>query len=273
MLKLICLTKTYRLDDFALWLEYHSQFGCKICILDNESSVNVSERVSSFANENVSYSKIAGFADQWNLFGDILNGKTDLHFDNGDLVMFLDDDEFLWYDASQYSSLECVLRAQYKQLSCLLLPEILMSTHHITHNRSKLSPLASYYRRNDFATQGKACILWNDWTTYSYNLKNFEVGHVPWMNGVRMSDVVGSGVTKTTYGVCDYDAPVRLYHYHIKSEADWQIKIARGSAACAAEPNKNGAYDTDITRNKKFGNYDTLDFTMKLAVEKLLKTS
>lgn len=273
MLKLICLTKTYRLDDFALWLKYHLRFGCEICILDNESPADVSECVLPLVNENISYNKISGFADQWNLFGDIMNNKTDLHFNNGDLVIFLDDDEYLWYDETLYSSLECALRAQYKQLSCLLLPEILMSTHHITHDRSQLLPLASYYRRNDFASQGKACVMWNEWTSYSFNLKNFEIGHVPWINGTRMSDVVGSGVTKTTYGVCKYDAPVRLYHYHIKSEADWRIKIERGSAAIASEPGKNGSYSSEITQNKKFGKYDIPDLTMKLAVEKMLKNS
>ena len=247
--------------------------GCEMHILDNESPVDVHGCVLSLENEHATYRKISGFADQWNLFSDILNSKTDLRFDNDDLVVFLDDDEYLWYDSSSYSSLECALRAQYKQLSCLLLPEILMSTHHIAHDRSQLLPLVSYYRRNDFASQGKACVMWNEWSSYSYNLKNFEIGHAPWIDGVRMSDVVGSGVTKTTYGVCKYDAPARLYHYHIKSEADWRMKIERGSAAVASEPGKNGSYSSEITQNKKFGEYDIPDFTMKLAVEKMLKKS
>lgn len=273
MLTLICLTKSYRIEDFAAWFDYHSSLGCNLCILDNDSTVDIHTYVSEHMREGIYYRHISGFADQWNLFRDILNSRTEIQFKDDELVMFLDDDEFLWFDDSKYSSLECALRAQFRQLSCLLLPEILLSTHHLTEGRSQILPLASYYRRNDLATQGKACILWDHWSKYSYNLKDFEIGHVPWINKIRMSDVVGSDVSKSTYGLCKYDAPVRLYHYHIKSAEDWKIKIERGSAAIAAEPGKNGSYDSDILKNKKFGGYDIPDFTMKNKVETLLGKS
>lgn len=274
MLTLICLTKSYRIDDFAAWFDYHSSLGCNLCILDNDSTVDVHEYVLAHKRDGIVYERIHGFPDQWHLFADILNGKTSIRFVDDELVMFIDDDEYLWFDDGVYSSLECALRAHFRQLSCLLLPEILMSTHHLTQCRSQILPMVSYYRRNDLATQGKACILWNHWTSYSYTFKDHQIGHVPWMNGIRMSDVVGSGVAKNTYGVCGYDAAVRMYHYHIKSEDDWRIKIARGSAAVAAEIGQNGSYDADIAKNKKYGNYDVLDFTMKRRMETLLgKTS
>lgn len=273
MLTVICLTKSYRLEDFAAWFDYHKSLGCSLCILDNDSKADICSYVSEHNGDGIFYKHISGFPDQWKLFGDILNGKTELEFKDDELVMFLDDDEYLWFDGSKYSSLECALRAHFKQLSCLLLPEILLSTHHLTAGRSQILPLARYYHRNDLATQGKACIWWQHWDKYSYNHENFEIGHVPWINKIRLSDVVGSDVSKTTYGLCKYDAPLRLYHYHIKSEEDWKIKIERGSAAMPAEPGKNGSYDSDILKDKKYGGYDIPDFTMKYEMEKFLKIS
>lgn len=269
MLHLICLTKTYRLDDFECWLKFHQEPTTKIYVIDNESFENSDTMRAVCMRYDANYQYFKGFPDQWNLFSSILNGKTDITFEENDVVMFLDDDEFLWYDKSLYSSLECALRAQFKMLGCLLIPEILLSTHHLTEGRSDVCPLACYYRRNDRATQGKAAVLWAPWETYSFNYGDTEIGHVPWVNKRRFSDVVGSDVSKTTYGLCDYDAPVRLYHYHIKSLADWKVKIERGSAAAQSEEKKNGNYDEDITKDKKYGGYKVPDFTMKTAWEKI----
>ena len=70
--------------------------------------------------------------------------------------------------------------------------------------------------------------------------------------------VVGSDVSKTTYGLVSYDAPLRLYHYHIKSLDDWKHKLARGSAANAEQ-----FYDEDITKNKWYGGYEVPDLSMQ----------
>jgi hypothetical protein len=48
-----------------------------------------------------------------------------------------------------------------------------------------------------------------------------------------------------------------LYHYHIKSEEDWEKKINRGSAAVDHQ-----WYDADVKQNKYFGDYNILDMTM-----------
>lgn len=267
MLHIICLTKSYRLDDFECWVKFHVGPNTKIHIIDNDSSVNIEPICEKYGLERI---PLVGFADQWGLFGNILNGKTEIKFEEDDIVMFLDDDEFLWYDGNKYSSLECALKASFKQTGCLLLPEILMSTHHLTAGRSAVCPEACYYRRGDLSSQGKAAVLWASWLKYSFNHGDTEIGHVPWINKHRYSDVLGSDVSKTTYGLCDYDAPLRLYHYHIKSETDWNIKIQRGSAAIFVnEPGKNGSYDPDITKDKKFGGYDIPDFTMKQAWERI----
>lgn len=264
MLHIICLTKSYRLDDFECWLSHHIRMGANVHILDNESLVDIKPICEKYGT---AYTSISGFADQWKLFARILNGKTDLKFEKDDLVSFIDDDEYLWYDRLSYSSLEEALRAQIKQLGCLLLPEILMSTRRLTCGRQAVLPIACYYRRADISSQGKGIVLYDPDRKYSFDHKDFEIGHVPWIDKIRLSDVVGSDVSKSTYGKCDYNAPVRLYHYHIKSEQDWKIKIERGSAATPSEPGHNGSYDDDIRKDKKFGGYDVPDFAMKNMIE------
>ena len=81
---------------------------------------------------------------------------------------------------------------------------------------------------------------------------------------MRYSDVVGSDCSKTTYGLVKYNAPVRLYHYHIKSLDDQKHKLARGSAA-----NEIQFYDEDITKNLWYGGYDVIDLTMLNTAKKL----
>jgi hypothetical protein len=82
------------------------------------------------------------------------------------------------------------------------------------------------------------------------------------MNGIRVSEVVGSGVSKTTYGITDYTGPVRLYHYHLKSQADWQWKIERGSAAVDHQ-----WYDKDVRKDPYYGGYSVPDFTMSYCAD------
>jgi hypothetical protein len=81
---------------------------------------------------------------------------------------------------------------------------------------------------------------------------------------MRFSDVVGSDVSKTTYGLVSYDAPLRLYHYHIKSLDDWKHKLARGSAANTVQ-----IYNEDITKNIWYGGYDFIDLTMLNTAKRL----
>ena len=274
MFRLICLTKTYNLRDIEAWLQYHSKFVPCIWLLDNESPVGDVEMRFLADKYNAIYMPIAGFADQWALFGQILNKKTDIFIQNDDFVCFLDDDEYLY--CSDNKNFENIVKAQFKQLDCILLPEILMSTKHYQAKRGAVLPEFATYRRNDLSSQGKSIIWWNDWSEYSFNLHDEEKGHVPWINKRRYSDVVGSGVSKTTYGLTPKnlaDQELALIHYHIKSEDDWNMKIKRGSAATpSTETRQNGSYDDDIKKNIKFGGYDVQDFTMKRHFESVINT-
>lgn len=273
MLHIVCLTKTYRLDDIEAWLQYHSFLGVKVWLIDNESIVGKSKMQNLSNKYLVNYIFLSGFADQWHLFSDILNQTTEIKFKEDDLVCFLDDDEYLYFKCER-QLLEQTIRNQFKQLGCIMLPEVLMSTRKYREKRKEVLPLFSTYRRNDYSSQGKAVVWWNSWHTYDYTLHTEEIGHIPWIDGRRYSEVVGSDVSKTTYGLTPTDLesqPIALVHYHIKSQEDWKIKIERGSAANkTTEERQNGSYDSDIHKDIKFGNYTIQDLTMKRHFEKII---
>ena len=151
---------------------------------------------------------------------------------------------------------------------CVLVPQTLMSTHELwLGDRTEPYVRTHFYRRNDASTQGKAIIKYDPKFYYDFTIKTGEeYGHVPviWElnknnkdQAQRMSLVNGVGVSKSTYGDVDYNACLRLYHYHIKSEPDWKNKIERGSAAVDHQ-----WYASDVRANKYFGGYDITDFTM-----------
>lgn len=275
----ICLTKSYNLADFSAWLMYHYFYFDRVIILDNESEVDIQTECKKYPR--VEYKKIEGWANQWKLFSDILNLKTDIEFSEGEYVMFLDDDEYL-YESSHNDFINRKIMADFKptgynirqrrfisetiddsfgQLDCLLLPEILMAPKFLPETRDTILPAHNVYAVSEYSSQGKAIIRWSPGNKYDFRKGKKEIGHVPWVNGIRMSDVVGSGVSKTTYGLQPHPwapkSPVKpallfLFHYHIKSMADWNKKIERGSAATKNDTRKNGTYDDDITKNSKY---------------------
>ena len=91
MIHLVCLTKPYNDNDFKLWYKWHKALGIdKIHVFNNDSDL----RIDRYVNPPDTYQYIHGWPDQWNLYNKILNENT-LGFENQDIVMFLDDDEFL----------------------------------------------------------------------------------------------------------------------------------------------------------------------------------
>lgn len=259
MIHLVCLTKSYNENDFKLWYSWHKSIGVdRIHVYDNESTVNIKK----FVTGKDTYNKITGWPNQWQMFSDILNHNA-LNMNKNDLVMFFDDDEYIWHN--MVKPLETTLYNQFKLLGCVLVPQILMSTKDFQLQRSKNLIEQSYYRRNDSSNQGKCILLYDSSNEYDFTKEEQnEKGHVPFINGMRYSEVVGSDCSKTTYGLVDYDAPVRLYHYHVKSADDWKHKIERGSAACKVQ-----YYDSDITKDKWYGKYEIIDLTMLNTAKKL----
>jgi hypothetical protein len=250
MIHLVCLTKPYNENDFKLWYEWYKKLDIdKIHIFNNDSDL----KIERFLRKQDSYHKIQGWPNQWQLFSDILNHNS-FNMSKGDIIMFFDDDEFLWCDGK----LEETIRQQFKMLDCVLVPQILIGPKELPLQRSKNVIESGYYRRTDLANQGKCILLYDKNNEYDFTKEvQNEKGHVPFINGMRYSDVVGSDCSKTTYGLVAYDAPLRLYHYHMKSIDDWKKKIERGTAACPTQ-----FYDSDVTKDKWYGGYSTTDLTM-----------
>lgn len=256
----ICLTKQYNENDFKCFVNYYNSLNVVLHIIDNGCSFDVN------AYKAATVHKIEGFANQWHLFDDILNKNLfDYNFEDGDYVIFADDDEYYWFDEYVYKSLTDAISAEFAKtaLDVLMLPQILMSTLHLQPKRTENYVMTHYYRRNDYSSQGKCIIRYNKNAKYSFSKNNPEIGHIPYIkygadSYFRYSKVVGSDESSTTYGVTAYNAPLRLYHYHIKSEEDWSEKWKRGSAACKKHP-----YNEDITKNKAFGDYNVFDITLR----------
>jgi len=255
MIHIICLTKTHKKNDFVLWYNWHRQITENIHIIDNESSVDI----KSLMNGGT-YEQITGWPNQWKLFSDICMDNR-YNFVSGDDIAFVDDDEYLWFDHRQFSNFGEALNKQYQQLDCILLPQILMSTKNVQQKRKCNLIQYSTYRRNDLTSQGKAIFKWRSDTKYKFRKSNSkEEGHVPWINGIRCSDVQGPngyGCSQTTYALTYPEADIRLYHFHIKSMQDWYIKHLRGSAAVDHQ-----WYNQDIRKNPNYGGYEVPDFSL-----------
>ena len=295
----VCLTKAYNWGDTLTWLRYYDQLGYTIHLIDNESEFDASTWFKDRPQHT--YEKIEGWPDQWRLFSNILT-ENKYGFNKGDLVAFIDDDEYLWYyldywkmveskdpqyKNKYYEPMEDYLVKQMKKQTdmgvpgCVLVPQILMSSSELMKGRDESSYIDSnYYRRTDTSSQGKAIVLYDPEYTYDFTIKvGEECGHVPVIykesfdpsvyadtveHAKRLSLVNGEGISETTYGDVDYNACLRLYHYHIKSENDWHKKINRGSSAVDHQ-----WYASDVRANKYFGGYNIPDFTM-LETKKLM---
>lgn len=274
MKHIVCLTKSYLLEDINYWYDYHHRLGYTIHIIDNDSTVNVKGVYELLKSDGDTYEEIHGWPNQWQLFDDILK-KNRYGFKDGDYVAFIDDDEYIWYyqdyyemvekynpkfEGKHYDSLEEYLQRETGARSdhAILMPQILMSTNVLTETRFGAIVNHSVYRRDDEATQGKVFIRYDSNRKYQFNHDLNERGHVPLIDGKRQSFVNASaGVSNTTYGAVDYNACIRLYHYHIKSDWDWTKKFSRGSAAVDHQ-----WYNQAIQKNKNYGGYVVPDFTM-----------
>lgn len=269
MKHIVCLTKTYNLDDFKLWYNYHSSLGYVIHIIDNESICNI----QTLLKTKDTYTRLTGWPNQWELYNEICRNNW-YNFMDGDFVAFIDDDEYIWYYldyykiiekddpkymGKNYESIEEYLEKQMTEykLDCVIMPQILMSTSEFKKDRKENLIDFSRYTRNDMTSQGKVFIKYKAINNYDFSFDKVETGHVPYINGIRKSIVNACGTTDSTYGGVDRTACLRLFHYHIKSEYDWNLKYLRGSAAVDHQ-----WYDKDIINNKNFGGYIIKDDTM-----------
>lgn len=267
MFHIVCLTKSYDWNDLYTWFKYHDKMGYCIHLIDNESNSDISNKIINEINKSRhTYELLNGWANQWELFNNILNNNK-YNLKENDFITFIDDDEYLWYKPVKYKNIEDYINTQLMEFkyNSFLVPQILMSTHELIKERTENYIYSHLYRRNDFATQGKSIIKYSSKYKYDFLIKSGEeFGHVPVIynsseniDKKRYSVVNNSGISNTTYGITDYCSDLRLYHYHIKSIYDWDKKIKRGSAALNYQ-----WYNSDITKNKYYDKYDIIDYTL-----------
>lgn len=258
MIHFILLTKSYSENDFRCWYLYHKKlFNAHFIIIDNESSIDI-KNIIEHTDE---YIKITGFPNQYALYNDILNNSD--YFSNGDYVITIDDDEYLYYDGTQESFIKILNQSPTDVIS---IPQILISTHKLAKERVSTfpMPITHLYIREDYANVCKSIVRWNGCCIYNYN-KSDKVGvfgHVPCINGNKMitstphinnNDVSFDTFENSAFAIIDYSSKLKLFHYHIKSEYDWNKKIQRGSAA-TIKP----WYDSELHKNIFFENYNKI---------------
>ena len=271
--------------DYASWHFYHSHAfpDSKFLIINNDSSIKL-----PCENDDIQID-LHGFPNQHQLYGDIINGKYGRMFNDGDYLVFIDDDEFLYYhdpnDKEKDVKFKDIIDIGFKKYDVLAIPHINMSSKKFYHNRNfnKGLPLEYLYRRHDEATTVKCIVKYDSCKHYDFNTKSDDIiGHVPFINGKKNAAVftgwrdvetgnpmfLGFDIGGRSFAHIDYSSNVRLYHYHIKSEIDWEHKIARGSCASIIP-----WYDYDISKNIFFGEYETLDESMSHEYKRITRMS
>lgn len=279
MLNFLVLTKTHDKWDFLYWYRFHCNLypSARFVILDNESPVNL----LGIVNSKDIVIPIQGFPDQHNLYNKVFNDMN--LFKDGDFVSIIDDDEYLYFkdrnDPVDVSSLEEVLKKADKDV--LLVPQILISTREVLNDRHDRQPLpcSHTYRRNDVGTTSKAIIRYRKGDIYDFTVNGVggTRGHIPAINGNMEGysfawwkkegsiepEVITFHVPNPPFVAVDYSSNIRLYHFHVKSRKDWDIKIARGSCATRVP-----WYKERLEENVFFGGYDTEDLDMKELYER-----
>lgn len=247
MIYCVLLTKCYDKDGFLYWYRWHSKFIDHFIIFDNESSINF----KTILLDKCEIHEVKGWANQYQLYTDILNSKR---FNDGDYIVFIDDDEYIVNETNNLTEyLDNMGRDLYH------LPEILFSTKELQDTRDYSVPIykSHTYRRNDLANTIKSIVKYNHNNTYDFLHSIDCIGHKPMING-EFPNSYGFGSfyddrSVNSYAMIDYNAPIRLNHYHIRSREEWDIKVKRGSAA-TMKP----WYSNKIEDNYAYGGYDIL---------------
>ena len=280
MINYLVLIKAYNTADFKYWYSYHKHLipTARFVFLDNESAINLFE----LTDKKDIILPIVGFPDQHNLYNKIFNNSH--LFSDGDYVIIIDDDEYLYFHDKNDNSHSCFVEDVLRQAAKpnLLVPQVLISQPTVPDSRPDKLPLpyTHIYRRNDLATTCKSIICYNSKSKYDFtvNTSGGTRGHIPSIDGKiegfyftwwkKKEDLVGVEtltfpVPNPPFAIVDYNSNVRLYHFHIKSKEDWKIKVERGSCA-----QKTPWYSSILEENKFYGGYDTLDMDMKEQYER-----
>jgi hypothetical protein len=277
---------------------HHNRFdGARFTIVDNDSIVDV-KKIADEILGDYHYIRLNGFPNQRKLYADLMNGAYGKIFKEDEAVAFFDDDEYFYLrdpndeknELDYREVLDEAFEIEYRDESLsyrsysnskfdtLVIPHINMSTLDIFVDRNPSCPLALTHteHRNDSEATVKCIVRYSSVNEYEWKIQPRidEAGHVPFVNGKRNAAMFTAWIDReteghpikvltfpignTSFGTIDYQSNVRLYHYHIKSQWDWDQKIKRGSCACLTP-----WYSPKLEENCFYGGYDYFDFDMK----------
>lgn len=214
--EVVLLVKAYNEQDFRDWVIHYNSFNFdKITIMNNESSFNLNETIEDINKGNISINNVFGYPNQNKFYSDYCKNS------NSRWVFFVDDDEFLYFDNNTGIN---NLLANYEQCSGLS-----VNWKMIGYNKDIEDRIS------------KSCI---DYCTYTLDknindthvktfvnpkkVLNYGDPHLPVFNEGKSVDFNYNIVSKPING--NINDNIRLYHYYVKSEEDWNIKINRGRA-------------------------------------------
>ena len=221
--EVVLLTKSYNLTDFQDWLHWHLDIvGFDHChIFDNESLVDIKSVCDKYG-DRVSYEKIVGWPDQYNLYNRYINNESPAWW-----VLPIDDDEYLSMNG-------------FKNVS-----EMIVKYQKLWPDMNKLSIRWKNMFPNDpLAERGERSLLDFCKNTNENWAKLFDGGNKPVKTFVKTTNRVlydvntnqthnpislnrpsylcnGERLVGNWYNGPDTDSEVRLMHFQYKSKKEW----------------------------------------------------
>lgn len=265
--EVVLLTKSYNLQDFKDWLFWHLDvvgFECAH-IFDNESSVDIKSVCDSYG-DRVTYEKVSGWANQYNLYNTYVN-----HSSRAWWVLPIDDDEFL-YVSSKYGHNVNILMlwVSNNKVTTDKLCIGWRNLFPIVFTESRLDPCLI---KNSIGWSNEASEIWQAGNrpvktfvklvnTYEWSDRLGHYTHDPLVNGkILEGTTLDGGVVKSGWQLNPTKdcSDVMLYHYQFKCNKEWLFKCKN-----RLSPGSHSFYKNYPLKYKELYSYTLLEDTRML---------
>ena len=246
--EVVLLTKSYNLQDFKDWLHWHLDIvGFNHAhIFDNESSVDI-KTVCEEYGDRVSYEKVVGWPDQYNLYNRYINNESKAWW-----VLPIDDDEFLYIGDKFHNNVNemiFILQDKWKDMKKLSIGWRNMFPIEYTEKRTKS------LIENATGWSNEVCLkifpMWrqdNRWIkTFTRTGDNwywgipYNGGHNPTIGNkfVNSRTIDGRQLTGDSIIPCCNTDDLFIGHFQYKSNEEWVMKCTQRKSAANQSFNKN----------------------------------
>jgi len=236
--EIVCLTKTSSLDDMKEWLDWHIN-TCKfslVHIIDNESVKGLKELCSQY--KNVTYEYITGRPNQYKIYTAYV--RTRMFKSNW--IIFLDDDEYFWFNPEKFGSVEDVIRSCYENLPEAHMiairwkflwpkdPNAHRTTTRLKHNteeytEDKMKEIGIFKE----SRMCKTLIKLDGWVYFQTAEENYEGGHIPIHSKVSSAVLISGIPVFNNKSLVKYRKPLndddlRILHCKVTSIEEFMAK-------------------------------------------------